>query len=145
MSQFPVLFGILLDVVARLGNDTTPKSLPCFRSTAKQHVGIRDALLESCYGDQSAERKLGFGKSVFFWEKVCSQQILQSPRIGKQQKTNNPIMFARYFNARTSAPTPVLLTSREETQTMVREKLAPKPRPPQTSYLPGKGETQTMV
>ena len=49
------------------------------------------------------------------------------------------------INAHSSTPTPVFLTSREETQTMVREKLGPKPRPPQTLYLPGKGETQTMV
>ena len=42
-------------------------------------------------------------------------------------------------------PIPVFLTSRKETQTMVREKLGPKPRPPQTLYLPGKGETQTIV
>ena len=33
-------------------------------------------------------------------------------------------------NARSSTPTLVFLTSREETQTMVREKLGPKPRPP---------------
>ena len=49
------------------------------------------------------------------------------------------------FNAHSSTPTPVLLTSREETQTMLREKLGPKPRPRQTLDLPGKGETQTMV
>ena len=48
-------------------------------------------------------------------------------------------------NAHSSTPTPVFLTSREETQTMVREKLGPKPRPRQTLDLPGKGETQTMV
>ena len=47
--------------------------------------------------------------------------------------------------AHSSTPTPVFLPSREETQTMVREKLGPKLRPPQTLYLLGKGETQTMV
>ena len=49
------------------------------------------------------------------------------------------------INAHSSTPTPVILPSREETQTMVREKLGPKLRPPQTLYLLGKGETQTMV
>ena len=49
------------------------------------------------------------------------------------------------LNAHSSTPTPVFLPSREETQTMVREKLGPKLRPPQTLYLLGKGETQTMV
>ena len=49
------------------------------------------------------------------------------------------------FNARSSTPTPVFLPSREETQTMVREKLGPKLRPPQPLHLLGKGETQTMV
>ena len=49
------------------------------------------------------------------------------------------------FNAHSSTPTPVFLPSREETQTMVREELGPKLRPPQTLYLLGKGETQTMV
>ena len=61
------------------------------------------------------------------------------------------------FNVHSSTPTPVFLTSREEAQTMVREKLGPKPRPPQTLYLPKKrrnsdhglsfwgGKTQTMV
>ena len=49
------------------------------------------------------------------------------------------------INAHSSTPTPVFLSSREETQTMVREKLGPKLRPPQTLYLLGKGETQTMV
>ena len=61
------------------------------------------------------------------------------------------ILFVRnvgessFFDAHSSTPIPVFLTSRDETQTMVREKLGPKPRPPQTLYLPGKGETQTMV
>ena len=49
------------------------------------------------------------------------------------------------INAHSSTPTPMFLTSREETQTMVREKLGPKSRPSLTLYLPGKGETQTMV
>ena len=44
------------------------------------------------------------------------------------------------FNAHSSTPTPVFLTSREETQTMVREKLGPKLRPRQTLDLPGKGD-----
>ena len=48
-------------------------------------------------------------------------------------------------NALSSTPTPVFLPLREETQTMVREKLGPKLRPPQTLYLLGKGETQAMV
>ena len=49
------------------------------------------------------------------------------------------------INAHSSTPTPVFLISREETQTMVRAKLGPKLRPPQTLDLAGKGETQTMV
>ena len=48
------------------------------------------------------------------------------------------------LNAHSSTRTPVFLTSREETQAMVREKLGPKPRPPQTLYLPGKGETEFL-
>ena len=44
-----------------------------------------------------------------------------------------------------STPTPGFLISRDETQTMVQAKLRPKLRPRQTLYLPGKGETQTMV
>ena len=42
------------------------------------------------------------------------------------------------FNAHSSTPTAVFLTSREETQTMVR---VLKPRPRQTLDLPGKGES----
>ena len=38
------------------------------------------------------------------------------------------------FNARSSTPTPVFLSSRDETQTMVGAKLRPKVRPPQTLY-----------
>ena len=49
------------------------------------------------------------------------------------------------FTAHSSTPTPVFLTSLEETQTMVRAQLGPKLRPPQTLYFSGKGETQTMV
>ena len=49
------------------------------------------------------------------------------------------------LNAHSSTPTPGFLTSREETQTMVREKLGPKPRPRQILVLPGKGKSQTMV
>ena len=52
---------------------------------------------------------------------------------------------ALMFDAHSSALTPVFLTSREETQTMVQAKLRPKLRPPQTLGLPRKGETQTMV
>ena len=42
------------------------------------------------------------------------------------------------INAHSSTPTPVFLASREETQTVVREKLGPKLRPPHTLYLLGK-------
>ena len=54
-------------------------------------------------------------------------------------------LFVLFLNAHSSTPTPVFLPSHEETQTMVREKHGPKLRPPQTLYLLGKGETQTMV
>ena len=63
------------------------------------------------------------------------------PLCGKRRKND----WQKVVNAHSSTPTPVFLTSREETQTMVRGKLRPKPKPPQTLYLPGKGETQTMV
>ena len=55
------------------------------------------------------------------------------------------VMLSVEFNAHGSTPAPVFLTSRDETQTMVQAKLRPKLRPRQTLYLPGKGETQTMV
>ena len=61
-------------------------------------------------------------------------------RAGFARNRHSISWFSRF-----STPTPVFLTLREETQTMVREKLGPKPRPRQTLYLPGKGETQTMV
>ena len=41
------------------------------------------------------------------------------------------------INAHSSTSTPVFLPSREETQTMVREQLGPKLRPPQTLYFRG--------
>ena len=53
--------------------------------------------------------------------------------------------FFGLFTAHSSTPTPVFLTSREETQTMVQAKLRPKLRPPQTLHALGEGETQTMV
>ena len=121
-------------------NDTTPKSLPCFRLTAKQNVGVRYELLESCYGDQSAEQKLGSAKALFLG-KVYFQKILESPRLGKQQKEQSNHL-REIFQCSLVYPYPSVLISREDTQTMVREKLCPKPRPPQTLHLPG---NQTMV
>ena len=75
-------------------------------------------------------------------------------------KSSSDLNFSseiEHFNAHSSTPTPVFLPSREETQTMVREKLGPKLRPLQTLYLSGErrnsdrglsfwgGKTQTMV
>ena len=65
--------------------------------------------------------------------------------IGAKIITHTTFIFGELINAHSSTPTPVFLPSRQETQTMVREKLGPKLRPPQTLYLQGKGETQTMV
>ena len=47
-------------------------------------------------------------------------------------------------NAHSSTPIPMFLASREELRPW-SEKNSEKTRPPQTLYLPGKGETQTMA
>ena len=73
----------------------------------------------------------------------CGCEIAQLRRLAAVVAAS--FLRCKPCDAHSSTPTPVFLTSREETQTMVRAKLRPKLRPPQTLYLPGKGETQTMV
>ena len=64
------------------------------------------------------------------------------PKTKKSDRTPFAALLLRHpekkFTANSSTPTPVFRPSREETQTMVREKLGPKLRPPQTLYLLGK-------
>ena len=79
-------------------------------------------------------------------DQPCSWNHSQTTWKNKEKSVVvNSVLQVTKLNAHSSTPTPVFLTSREETQTMVREKLGPKPRPRQTLDLPGKGETQTMV
>ena len=104
--------------------------------------------------NQPAQREqqcIVFSKSLRTWPSVVwfartTSEITQTRMKGQIAS----------FNAHSSTPTAAFLPSQEETQTMVREKLGPKLRPPQTLYLLGKGElrpclsfwrgkTQTMV
>ena len=74
-------------------------------------------------------------------QRVCAKNICAHCSV--PQKKNFADFLFWFFrlsclNVHSSTPTPVFLTSRKETQTMVRAKLGPKLRPPQTLYLPGK-------
>ena len=87
---------------------------------------------------------------------VYTARIVLSKVLG-QEASAPGVAESPNITANSSTPTPVFRPSREETQTMVREKLGPKLRPPQTLFLLGKGEnsdhglsfwgrkTQTMV
>ena len=68
------------------------------------------------------------------WGGAWGQNVLSARRGGTRPQNS------RLFNARSSTPTPVFPSSRDETQTMVGAKLGPKLRPPQTLYLLGKGK-----
>ena len=124
-----------------------PSSKQQLRGTKKKIPGFWIFSLLNC---ESKTNKFS-GILIFFVTVACRRGLCVPNMIitKANAKDNGGGIYLpfplRKLNAHSSTPTPVFLTVREETQTMVQAKLRPKLRPPETLYLPGKGKTRNMV